>query len=86
MSKREALGTNPTVKREVALGMKKEPPAKQVKEEVKQEPEERHGRLPEYEIFKQDPVNWRGWLGYLGKDKGCTHLWRKHLHSFLASP
>ena len=56
MSKREALGTNPTVKREVALGMKTEPPAKQVKTEVKQEPEERHGRLPEYEIFKQDPV------------------------------
>ena len=56
MSKREALGTNPTVKREVALGMKTEPPTKQVKEEVKQEAEERHGRLPEYEIFKQDPV------------------------------
>ena len=56
MSKREALGTNPTVKREVALGMKTEPPAKQVKTEVQQEPEERHGRLPENLVFKNDPV------------------------------
>ena len=50
MSKREALGTNPTVKREVALGMKKEiedePGTKFAKTEVKEEPEERHGRLP----------------------------------------
>ena len=68
MDKKEALNKKPSLKKKLALGMKKgEPPTKRVNEE--------------YDVFKTDPVKLERLARARRKKQRLEALWRKHLHN-----
>ena len=82
MDKKEAMNEKPSLKKELALGMKKgEPPTKRLKEDEDEEEEERHGRREEYDVFKTDPVKLERLARARRKKQRLEALWRKHLHN-----